>query len=189
MQNAGTTGSYTSISDHYAVLIQSICDISESYHYLGKLGDALNILKIGEQHNYKLEASYAARHLAGIFADKEDPKQGLKFALESLTLREDIGFKRTLPASHLLVGMLYYAQNDLAHALLHYHKALELAEEMELKSAVMSSLLAIGDIHLSQKDVTQAQDHFEKAYALAQELDIAYGIAEASEKLEQLSNI
>ena len=37
------------IPDHYTALIQSLCDIVESYYWLGRVEDAVRILQIGMQ--------------------------------------------------------------------------------------------------------------------------------------------
>lgn len=146
---------------------------------------------IARNNDYKLEESYATRHLAGMLMakeSKEDRGQALKYALRSLALREEIGFKRYLPPSHNLVGEIYFLQGDVEHALLHQQQAYALAQEMNLPMFCMWSLFAMGEIHQAQKDVSQAKKDFEQAYAIAQEMKIPYGINEASQKLAQLSS-
>lgn len=140
---------------------------------------------IAEKYSYKLEASYAARHLASILAERDKPEQGLPYALRSLALREEIGFKRYLPPSHALVGEIYFAQHDLERTLFHNQRAYELAQEMNLPTFMMWSLYSLGEIHLAQNDTAQAKENFEQAYVIAQELNLPYALKELKEKLQQ----
>ncbi len=142
---------------------------------------------IADKYDYKLESSYAARHIASILCEREELEQALAYALSSLALREEIGFKRYLPPSHGLVGEIYLAQHDLERALFHSRRAYELAQEMNLQTFMMWSLFSLGDIYLAQHDTAQAKEYFEQAYGIAQELHLPYAIKELQEKLQQLS--
>ena len=83
----------------------------------------------------KEEASYASSQLASLCENQE---QKLEYALQSLALREEIGFKRLLPYSHLLICDLYLQRNDLEKAQDHCHTAFQLAEEIEIKIPLTS---------------------------------------------------
>jgi tetratricopeptide (TPR) repeat protein len=172
--------------------------ISESLFYIGLIyqnGDTPDKEKafdyytrsfhIAEKHDYKLEASYASRHLASVLGERKELEQALIYALRSLALREEIGFKRYLPPSHGLVGEIYFAQHDLESALFHNRRAYELAQEMNLQIFMMWSLFSLGDIYLTQYDTVQAKEHFEQAYNIAQEFHLPYAIKEIQEKLHQ----
>src|SRR5581483_6786554 len=100
-------------------------------------------LQIAEQHNHKLETSYAARHLSGIALENGDLEQALNYALKSLHLREEIGFRSALPHSHLLVSDVYMAQKDLANAHFHAQQAYALAEDQKQKDGIIFSLLTL----------------------------------------------
>ncbi len=41
--------SLDALSQHYATLVEALCDISEVYYLLGRLDEALNVLQAGEQ--------------------------------------------------------------------------------------------------------------------------------------------
>jgi len=41
--------SQNSISEHFVALIQPLCDIAESYYWLGRVEDAVKILELGMQ--------------------------------------------------------------------------------------------------------------------------------------------
>lgn len=176
--------------------------ISESLFYIGLVyqnGDTLDNEKafdcftrafhIARKYGYKLEESYAARHIASILCEREGPaesEQALTYALRSLALREEIGFKRYLPPSHGLVGEVYFRQQNLERAMFHNQRAYELAQEMNLPSFIMWGLIAIGDVYLAQHDTAQAKKHFEQAYGIAQELNLSYAMKELQGKLQQL---
>ncbi len=57
MQSFST--SLEAMTERYTTLLQTLCDISESYYYLGRLDDAIKLLKFGEQ---LLEAKEVAKH-------------------------------------------------------------------------------------------------------------------------------
>ncbi|HLJ32179.1 MAG TPA: tetratricopeptide repeat protein, partial [Ktedonobacteraceae bacterium] len=173
--------------------------ISESLFYIGLIyqnGDQPDNEKafdyftrsfhIAEEHAYKLEASYAARHIASILGERGEVEQALPYALRSLALREEIGLKRYLPPSHGLVGEIYLRQQNIERALFHQQRAYELAQEMNLQTFMMWSLFSLGEVYLAQHDTVQAREHFEQAYAIAQELHLPYAIKELQEKLHLL---
>ncbi len=142
-------------------------------------------LQFADLYNHKLEKSYALRHLAWLALDRKDLDAALNYALTSLALREEIGFRVYLPHSHILVGDIYLAREDSENALINYQNAQGLAEEMGIKNALIRSLLAIGTIQLIQADKVQAQENFQHAHTLAQELGIPFAIEEAAKKLAQ----
>ena len=161
-----------------------------TYERRGLLDDAhesyTESLQFADLYNHKLEKSYALRHLAGLVADRGDLDAALNYALTSLALREEIGFRVYLPHSHILVGDIYLEREDSENALINYLNAQGLAEEMGIKNALIHSLLAIGNIQLLQDDKVQARENFQHAHTLAQELGIPYVIEEAAKKLSAL---
>ncbi len=174
--------------------------ISESLFYIGLIhqnGDTPDNEKafdyftrsfhIAEEYDYKLESSYAARHLASVPSERKELEQALTYALRSLTLREEIGFKCYLPPSHGLVGEIYFQQQNLERALFHQQRAYELAQEINLRTFMMWSLFSLGEIYLAQHDTAQAKEDFEQAYSIAQKLNLPYALKELQEKLQQLS--
>jgi tetratricopeptide (TPR) repeat protein len=143
-------------------------------------------LQFADLYNHKLEKSYALRHLAELAMDKDDLDAALNYALTSLALREEIGFRVFLPHSHILVGDIYLEREDSESALINYQNAQALAEEMGIKNALILSLLAVGNIQLVQDDTVQARENFQHAHTLAKELGIGYAIAETTNRLNTL---
>jgi len=62
--------------------------------------------------------------------EQGDLDKAKQYLIESLSLREAVGFKLYFPYSHIAVGNVYVAQNDLAEALTHYQKAYMFAEDI-----------------------------------------------------------
>jgi tetratricopeptide (TPR) repeat protein len=131
----------------------------------------------------KEEASYAYRHLAGLSEDKE---QQLEYALQSLHLREEIDFKRSLPLSHLLVCDVYLDRNDLEKAQEHCQNALQLAEEMKMEHGLVMAFLSQGEIYQRQSQLDDARKCFVQSADIAKNLGVSYCIAITTMKLQEL---
>ena len=143
-------------------------------------------LQFADLYNHKLEKSYALRHLAELAAAKGDLDAALNYALTSLALREEIGFRVYLPHSHILVGDIYLEREDSESALINYQNAQALAEEMGIKNALILSLLETGNIQLVQEDTVLARENFQQAHTLAQELGVGYAISATTSRLNAL---
>ena len=179
--------------------LQDTRGMSEAFFYIGLTYEQQHLAEQAQEYYQKayhiaveaqhpLERSYAARHVSSIFFELGDLEQALTYALESLSLREELGYKRYLPFSHLLVGDVYMAKKQHADALPHYHKAYELAMELDLKNGIAFSLLSIGDVYLANGEKTQARVYYEQADDIARELGIAYLTTEVAEKLQRLQD-
>jgi tetratricopeptide (TPR) repeat protein len=144
------------------------------------------MLQLARKHDHKWLLSEAMRHLSGILMSK-DNDVSLHYALESLRLREAIGFKRALPAAHVQVSNICMERGELEQALKHCQQALQLSEEMSLRSYIMGILLTLGEIQQKQNKLDEARASFEQAAVLARELDLAYGMTRAKALLEGLA--
>ncbi len=142
-------------------------------------------LDIAREYDDKWVISEVTRHLAGLNMGK-DNDTSLRYALESLQRREEIGFKCVLPLAHVLVCEVYTERGELEQARKHAQYAQELSEEMDLRSASILTLLAQGEIQQKQGNLAAARASFTQAAALADELGIAFGIAAAKAKLAQI---
>lgn len=142
-------------------------------------------LDLGREYDDKWVISETTRHLAGLNLGK-DNDTSLRYALESLRLREEMGFKRAFPSAHLLLSKVYTAREELEQAWEDARIAQDLAEEMKLRIYLTSAWLTQGEILLKRGRLDEARANFEKAAALAEELGIAYSIAEAKAKLERI---
>ncbi|GHO46368.1 tetratricopeptide repeat protein [Ktedonospora formicarum] len=141
-------------------------------------------LELAEQHGNKWAASEALRHLT----DHTEGEQRLHYALRSLELREEMGFKRGLPPAQLLVSDVYLDLGDLKRALEYCQQAEQLATEMGLQIHAIWGLLTYGDIASKREQVDQARDYYQQALTMANEFNNAFGIALANEKLKKLAS-
>ncbi|GCE09753.1 tetratricopeptide repeat protein [Dictyobacter aurantiacus] len=144
-------------------------------------------LKIAREHNHKWIMSEATRHLAGL-AMQQDTDLALRYALESLHLRSEIGFKRALPPAYFLVSDIYTLRHELDAALEYCQQGQQLAEKMRLSSAIINGLLTMGQIQLQKEALEEARASFETAYRLARETHIAFAIAAAQDSLAQIQS-
>lgn len=142
-------------------------------------------LQLAESSSNVWGASEATRHLAGLYMSI-DLEQSLNYALKSLALREEIGFKRALPSAQLLISDVYVERGNLEQALEYCQQAEQLAREMKLQNYLVYAQVTHGDIAYKQGKRDEARTHFEKAASLARQLNIAFAIAVVNEKLEMI---
>ena len=145
-------------------------------------------LELAEEHKNTWMASEANRHLADVSMRKDkDYNQALRYALKSLALREEMGFKRAIPSGQALVSDVYVELGDMEQALAYCQQAEQLAQEMNLPTYKLGASMTRGEIAYRQGQHAEARAYFEQAAALAHKHQIAYGIAEAEEKLALLT--
>lgn len=180
--------SYEKLDDPHGIA-QSLFSIGLTYEQSAEEEQARGYyrqaLDIAREYDDKWVISEVTRHMAGLNLGK-DNDTSLRYALESLRLREEIGFKRALPPAHLLVYEVYRERGELEQARKHVQAARNLADEMDLHYSIMFALLAQGEIQQRQGNLDAAQASFTKAAALANELGIAYAMAATRAKLEQI---
>lgn len=128
-------------------------------------------LQIAEQHNFKLEKSYAIRHLGFLQLGRGELDTALESFQRSLALREEIGFRIFLPFSHIGLGYVYAAKKDIDRARDHYQQAFQLAQAMDSKVQIIFSLLALGNVERDQAHFAQARSHYQQALSLAEAID------------------
>jgi tetratricopeptide (TPR) repeat protein len=169
--------------------------VAEAHIYIGiiherKGDDATAIehyqqaLDISTAGDYKLEKSYATRHLAFPEAAKGNLEEALALFEESLALREAIGFKIYLPFSYLSVGETLAELGQPAEALGHYQNALRLAGELSARRVQVLCLLAIGQAQLQLDAGEEATDAFTRAARISKEIGYERGVERASAGLE-----
>ena len=95
--------------------------------------------QIADQHGYLFEKTEPARHVAIHVLRQGDLRQALVLALQTVELREAVGFKPYLPLDYLLVRDIYQMQGDTANAELYAQKASAAAEEIGFPELVSFS--------------------------------------------------
>src|SRR5262245_59563885 len=106
-----------SIAAKYSMLIQSLCDIAESYYYLGRLDDALALLDTGIQ----------------VIEQREVPPGDQASLL--------------IQRGKLRVTAIFLANGDLDSALADLARAQQIAEEIADRRLLGSALNLIGQAH------------------------------------------
>lgn len=140
-------------------------------------------LKLAMEQGNRWAASEAHRHLTAYTWGE----QRFTHALRSLELRQEMGFKRGLPAAQLLLSDISVEQGELAQALEYCQQAEQLAEEMGLSISILDALLIRSDIASRQRKYAEAYEYIERASVLAQQLKSARGITLVNEKREKLA--
>jgi tetratricopeptide (TPR) repeat protein len=169
-------------------------NLAESLFYTGLTYDRNDLKEEAERYYQRAlgmaqeqgntwAASEAHRHLT----DHTEGEQRLRHALRSLELREEMGFKRGMPAAQLLISEIYVDQGELAHALDYCLQAEQLAQEMGLQLYLIDALLIRGDMAYKQGNSSLARSTYSQASELAHQLGNARGIASVHEKLEMLA--
>jgi tetratricopeptide (TPR) repeat protein len=107
-----------SIAAKYTTLIQSLCDIAESYYYLGRLDDALTLLdagiQIAEQHEVlpgdqaSLLLQRGKLRATAIFLTNGDLDSTLADLAQAQQIAEDIHDRRLLGSALNLIGQAHY---------------------------------------------------------------------------------
>lgn len=168
--------------------------LAESLFYTGLTHDRLGrsekaemyfqrTLKLAMEQGNRWAASEAHRHLTAYTWGE----QRFTHALRSLELRQEMGFKRGLPAAQLLLSDISVEQGELAQALEYCQQAEQLAEEMGLSISILDALLIRSDIASRQRKYAEAYEYIERASVLAQQLKSARGITLVNEKREKLA--
>lgn len=123
----------------------------------------LDEIEFSNYHS-KYALAYNTRHLAQIHRRQTmNYEESLKLFKTSLTLREEIGFKPFIPASHSSLGDVYLKMGEYESAIEAYIRSLELAQEIGFVRYQSYPLLCIGDCYLNQNYETNAIEYYKKA--------------------------
>lgn len=126
---------------------------------------------IAIQGDYRFDQSLAIRHLGFIHFTKGDYELAEKCALESLKLRQELGYRLYLPSAHHVLGVLYIVQEKWEQAMAHLEQAKAMAEEMKLSAYMIQIQLAQGEWYKRQGNNELARQSFRGALEIATEID------------------
>ncbi len=116
----------------------------------------------------KYAQAYNTRHLANIYRIYDiDQEEALKLYEQSLALREAIGFKPFIPASHYSLGEVYSNLNKYDLAIKAYTKSIELAEEIRFIRYTILPNIKLGDIYVASGNEAKAKAFYIKAMQAA----------------------
>ncbi len=112
--------------------------------------------------------AYNTRHLANIYRIYEvDQEEALRLYQQSLALREVIGFKPFIPASHFSIGEAYMKLGKYALAREAYLQSAKLAEKINFVRYTIRPFIRIGDMYAAQGDKVKAKEFYVKAVKAA----------------------
>ncbi|OGU34813.1 MAG: hypothetical protein A2068_02425 [Ignavibacteria bacterium GWB2_35_6b] len=174
--------------------------LAETYIYkgivlerLGNNNEALELYskanEICENNNFKLEQSYATRHIAFIKSYNKDFESALELFRKSLNLREEIGYKVYLPFSYLSVGNMYFELNRKNEAEEFYVKALTSALQNGAERVVVLCRMSLGDLYLSKNLYEKSLEEFTIALNISEKINFQRGINYSKEKINSLKKI
>jgi tetratricopeptide (TPR) repeat protein len=142
---------------------------------------------LAKEHDYRLELSYAARHLAGGALETGDLDAALALFAESLALRQELGYTLLLPLAHIALGEVMLARNDADSAAQEYERAHALAEGMQSPLVIVFSLLALSELAQARGNEDARRDYAERALSRAREDDLPIGARAASAALAMIA--
>jgi len=134
----------------------------------------------------KLERSYAVRHLGILAINSKEFGKGLDHLLESLALREEIGFKIYMPFSLISVADCHAESGAIDEAYAYYFKALQAGNDIENTRAIMLASINLGIISKQQNNIEQAKLYLQEGRDRAIEFGHQQAIRLAEESLSSL---
>lgn len=177
--------SENAIPDHYTTLIQSLCDIGESYYWLGRVEDAVRLLQIGmqvvdesearQQDLVKLLLQYGKMLIMRNFRSNSSYELIWPTLLRAQKIAESIGDDRLIADTLSLLGQAHYykklntGEGEYATALKYYQQALERRESIADERGKSESLFDVGLIYERQEQYDKALDHYTQAMQIAEQ--------------------
>lgn len=142
---------------------------------------------ISSLNGYKLEESYAKRHLAFIFLADSELNKSLDYFTQSLRLREEIGYKVYLPFSYLTVGMVQGAKENYKDALSSFQRAESAAQEIGAKRVTVLIYINMGEVLTRMSNISEAKKKLLEAKSISEEIGYNRGIQLAEKYLAELN--
>ncbi len=144
-------------------------------------------IEFAKNHKNKYALSFNTRHLAQIYLPQiNDYKKAEELFLESLSLREEIGFKPYLPASYFSLGEVADKTENYDKAIKMYKKSFNLADEIGFVRYQFTARLKIAEIFQKQDRINKAREYYADALKSASSNGYLTGIEEALQKIEAL---
>jgi tetratricopeptide (TPR) repeat protein len=163
------------IPDLYTTLIQSLCDIGESYYWLGRVEDAVRLLQKGmqvvdesevrQQDQVKLLLQYGKMLIMRNFRSNSSYEFIWPTLLRAQKIAEFIGDERLVADTLSHIGQDHYYkklntdEREFHTALKNFQQALELREGIADERGKSESLFYIGLIY-------ERQEQYDKALAI-----------------------
>jgi len=108
---------------------------------------------------------------------RSEPEKSLKYAQQSLTLADGMGFRKENADSLLIIGTSYWVRGDFDRAQKYFLDSLQVCEEIGDTKSAASCHTNIGIILKNQGHYVQALEHYIKALKIKEEFKDKHGIA------------
>jgi tetratricopeptide (TPR) repeat protein len=143
--------------------------------------------RLAQGKGFKLEQSYAARHLGFLCLLRRELDQALAYQQECLALRKEIGCKIFLAPTYTMIGVTHHARNEMNQALEHFQSAQMLAKKIGSQRFLAEAFFGIGTVNEAEKDEIGALSYYQQALASARAADFGFVVSLATRKIEALS--
>jgi tetratricopeptide (TPR) repeat protein len=177
----------TAIAAQYSTLLRSLCDIAESYYYLGRLDDALNLLDAGIQIAEQREALPGDRALlllqrgklgaTKIFLANNSLEATLADLAWAQQIAEEIDDHRLLGSALNLIGQAHYFNilssggQDWDAPRTYFQQALAEQEAIYDTAGACDSIFQLGLLHERKAEYDLAADHYRRVLDLTAQHD------------------
>lgn len=141
-----------------------------------RLIDSLqNILETAQQDTNTVKI---LNRLSRVYLDI-NPDKAMDYVMQSLTLSEQIGYKKGVSSSYNSMGNIYYRKSNYPEALKNYSASLKINEELGQKNNIASSYNNIGNIYRQQGNYPEALKQYSAALKIYEEFGDKINIAGA----------
>ena len=103
--------------------------------------------------------------------NKISPYDGIRYAMESLEIAEEIKWEYGIARANSCLGANYYSLSDYPNAYKYWLKALTINEELGFKQGIANNLHNIGNIFYSQKNYEKALEYYTRAFKKGEEIN------------------
>jgi len=178
--------------------LRDVRGLAESHFHLGLVQERNGNDVLAEKHyrealeiatggGFKLEQSYAVRHLAGLAARRKEFERALELFQKSLQLRQETGFMLFMPSSLNAVGETLLSLHRTQEARTYFSRSLRLADKLGQVRISVISLILLGDAEQTLQRPRSAHSHFVQARERARSIGYSVGLEIASKRLDGVS--
>ncbi|MHA1884809.1 MAG: tetratricopeptide repeat protein [Promethearchaeota archaeon] len=112
-----------------------------------------------------------------IYDIKNEYDRALKYAEQSLVLREKLNLRVDIIDSLSQIKEIYYTRGDLDLAQKYAERCLRNSQELDYKRAILFCYVTLGLIYSSKGEIKQGIEYQKQALAIAEEKNMIYSIA------------
>lgn len=188
---------YKEITQYYTTAIDVLCEIAHTYFFLGRLGDALRLLRtsldmieteeVEQKDRFKLLLLYERVLIVDYLVHRGEPDLMLATSLQVKQMADEMGEQQSIADALSLLGQTRttaatiaivksgglpfgtQGQGKYEEALAYLQQALGLQEELYDSRGISESLFGIGLIYQFWQQNDLAREHFTKAIQVAEQ--------------------